>query len=152
MTKTRRITCPLLIASALMVGAYILRPGEQSSGPADASGGQVSHPTQLSSCQTGWANCKDNRDLVEHYSEMPAAIAACRAMADSRSKYGTPEWPWLKFGQFKAGDDFPKTGLITIIEPEAKFQNGFGAMERVTVGCLYDLRSRHVIDVGISEP
>jgi hypothetical protein len=49
------------------------------------------------------------------------------------AKYGTPEWPWLKFGRFLKGDDFPRTGVISLVEKDAKFSNAFGAMVHVTV-------------------
>jgi len=36
------------------------------------------------------------------------------------------------------------------IEPDAQFQNGFGAMAHSRVTCTYDLRAGKVIDVAIT--
>ena len=62
----------------------------------------------------------------------------------------TPEWPDLMFARFLPGDDY-KSGTATLLDQDVKFQNGFSAMVRARVTCLYDLRRAAVISVKINE-
>ncbi len=149
---TRNLKPPLLIASGLLVAAWAVSsppsPRARNNVMNDAP---VRRVAEVSSCQSEWSRCRDNADLVENYSGMANVRAECRTRADEKAQYGTPEWPWVKFGKYRAGDDYPKTGMIVIGEADARFQNGFGAMAHVAVSCLYDLRSSKVVDVEIEE-
>jgi hypothetical protein len=40
---------------------------------------------------------------------------------------------------------------VTLIERDAQFQNGFGAMVHSQVICKYDMKEKTVLDVTISE-
>jgi hypothetical protein len=100
-----------------------------------------------SPCKTDWSKCADNADIANNFEGYSSAGRACRRQAEDMAKFGTPEWPWFAFGSFYPG---PITGIVTLIEPDAKFQNGFGAMARSRVVCKYDLRSKTVIDVTVS--
>jgi hypothetical protein len=77
----------------------------------------------------------------------------CKEKGNSEARYGTPEWPGFfsggAFGSFRRGTDYVTTGIVTAIEPDAQFQNGFGAMVHSTVVCKYDLKSKTVISVDI---
>jgi hypothetical protein len=55
------------------------------------------------------------------------------------------------FSSFNSGTNYSSTGIATLIESDAKFQNGFGAMVRSRVVCQYDLRTKKVINVSISD-
>jgi hypothetical protein len=75
----------------------------------------------------------------------------CKDEARRLAKYGEPKFPSLvAFGTFLRGDDYIKTGVVTLFEDEAQFQNGFGAMVHSTVKCKYDLNSEKVVNVSIS--
>lgn len=87
--------------------------------------------------------------MVNNYKGWFDARYACKLEATDRAKYGTPEWPSFFFSHFYPGTDF-STGFATLIEPKAKFQNGFGAMAHSQVVCRYDLRTKQVIGVNIS--
>jgi hypothetical protein len=54
------------------------------------------------------------------------------------------------FSTFHAGDDYPKTGRIVLIEKDAQFSNAFGAMVHSRVTCTYDLDQKKVVDVSIA--
>lgn len=75
----------------------------------------------------------------------------CQRAAEDRAKYGSPKWPWLSFGSFRGGKDYVETGQVIAIEPDAQFQNGFGAMVHSRVVCRYDLNADKVTDVFIFE-
>jgi hypothetical protein len=110
-------------------------------------------PTQKELCQKDWTRCTDNEDLVNNYSGWLKVQAECQVDATERAKYGSPDWgSWLrpKFGVFLKGTDYITTGTAVAIDPDVKFQNGFGAMARSEVRCTYDLRARRVVDVVIT--
>lgn len=118
---------------------------------AESQGAAVTPPPPPApSCKTEWRLCKDNSDLANNYREMSKAQVACKIRADDSAKYGAPEWPWLVFSSFLPGADAPKVGILTLIEKDAKFSNAFGAMQRVTVICVYDFVSHTVTDIQIN--
>ena len=69
--------------------------------------------------------------------------------AKKLAKYGSPSFPFIYFTRFHRGSDYVRTGLATLIEPEAEFQNGYGAMVHSVVTCKYDLNSQQVVDVSV---
>jgi hypothetical protein len=109
-----------------------------------------SYKSQISACRDDWQKCTDNEQLVNNYRDYTDAKVSCKMRANDMARYGTPEWPWGIFGTFYSGSDYVKTGKVRLVEDDAKFSNGFGAMVRSRVNCLYDLRSKSVIDVSIN--
>jgi hypothetical protein len=100
-------------------------------------------------CKSDWHLCSDNADLVNNYSDISYGQVSCKMEATKRAKYGTPEWPWLPFNHFYPGSSV-KNGTVALIEPDAKFSNGFGAMVHSRVTCMYDLNTRQVTDAIIA--
>ena len=100
-------------------------------------------------CKVDWHSCLDNADMVNNYHDWPTVQTRCKSSAKDSAKYGTPEFPWFSFGSFLRGSDYPKTGIVTTIEPDAQFSNGFGAMVHTRVVCKYDLKSNAVLDVSL---
>ncbi|WP_220792505.1 hypothetical protein [Gluconacetobacter diazotrophicus] len=111
-------------------------------------------PAITSSCRDNWKACHDNEDLMNNYHGVAEARAKCQEEGDRRAAFGTPKWPgfWSggSFGHFDAGSDGPRTGRLTIVEPDAQFQNQFGAMAHSTVLCLYDFDQKTVQSIQIS--
>jgi hypothetical protein len=106
---------------------------------------------QIGLCRSDWTKCADNAQLANNYSRWFDAKAACKTEANERAQYGTPVWPWLSyFGTFRTGKDYVTSGIAVAIEPDAQFQNGFGAMVHSRVTCTYDLRAQRVVSVDIS--
>jgi hypothetical protein len=105
---------------------------------------------QQASCRENWAKCKDNTDIMKNYKNYRDAAYSCKDAANNQASYGTPDWPWGAFETYRTGDSGPKSGEIELIEGRAKFENGFGAMKRVFVRCVYDLNSRKVQYVEIN--
>jgi hypothetical protein len=107
--------------------------------------------TTVPSCETDWMRCANNSDLVNIYLKNYSAQDACKAEAIERARYGDPKFPSLYyFGTFYTGDEYPKTGIAILIEKDAQYQNGFGAMAHSQVTCTYDLRAKRVVSVDIS--
>ena len=104
----------------------------------------------VSPCKTDWTKCADNSDMVNNFKGWVDVQRGCKRQATDMAKYGTPELAWFPFSSFYPGTDF-STGIVTAIEPDARFSNGFGAMVRSRVVCKYDLRTNKVIDVSIGE-
>jgi hypothetical protein len=100
-------------------------------------------------CKSDWTKCTDNADMANTYDHWSYVQVDCKMEADKLARFGTPEWPWLPFGHFRPGTNY-NTGIVTLIEPKAKFQNGFGAMAHSQVTCIYDLHTKKVISVDIS--
>lgn len=135
----------IVTAVAVIIGALIfMSPKDNSTNTSSAK------QTAASPCVSDWAQCADNSDMANHYSNWSSAQTACKYEAADRAKYGTPEWPWFAFSSFYPGANYSTTGVAALIEPDAKFQNAFGAMARSRVICQYDLRTKKVIDVAIS--
>ena len=103
------------------------------------------------SCKTDWTLCADNAEVANKYSKWFDAQFECKQAATKQARYGTPVFPSLYFfSTFLRGNDYVTTGQATLIEPEAQFQNGFGAMVHSRVTCAYDLRAQRVLSVDIS--
>lgn len=101
----------------------------------------------MTACISDWTKCTDNADMVNNYKGWFDAQYDCKLEATNLAKFGTPEWPRLYFSNFYPGTDY-STGNVTLVEPKAKFQNGFGAMEHSRIYCRYDLRTKKVLFVS----
>jgi hypothetical protein len=101
-------------------------------------------------CQLDWTKCSDNEDVVNNYGKWSEVEVDCKMQAEKQARYGTPVWPWLAFGSFYKGTNYVSSGIAVVIEPDAQFQNGFGAMVHSQVECTYDLGARRAISVDIS--
>jgi hypothetical protein len=104
-----------------------------------------------SSCNEDWAKCTDNSDLMNHYWKMGEAQSACKRALDQSVKFGDPEWTWGAFGSFWNGDDYPKTGLVKLVDPDVKIPNGFGAKVHSKVECWYDLKKKSAVIMSVQE-
>jgi len=107
-------------------------------------------PTQADLCRSDWTKCADNEQLVNNYRNWSDVQVDCQYAANERAKYGNPDWPWIPFGSFYAGNNYISSGIATAIETDAQFSNGFGAKVHSRVTCRYDLRAKRVMDVNIS--
>lgn len=142
------ISSAIAVVIVLVVGYNLIK-----SNSSDTSPGSTAAATEpAASCKTDWHLCSDNADLINNNSSILGAQIACKSSANDLAKFGSPEWPWLPFGSFYKGDDGVKTGKLRLVEKDAKFQNGFGAMAHVIVNCTYDLTSKSVIDVSVDQP
>ena len=101
------------------------------------------------SCRVEWRSCKDNLQMVNTYSHWRRVRVECRSAATQLMRYGEPNFPWFAFRSFLQGDDYPRAGIVTVIEPRAQFRNGLGAVVSGRVVCRYDLRIGQVLDVQI---
>jgi hypothetical protein len=114
-------------------------------------GNSNNQPNAPPSCKSDWKKCTDNAELVNNYSKWFNAQFECKQQALKQALYGTPIFPSLYFfSNFFPGTNYITTGTATLIEPDAQFQNGFGAMVHSTVTCTYDLRGERVVNVEIS--
>ena len=101
-------------------------------------------------CESDWKKCVDNEQLVNSATKWAEVQGACKAIASGMARYGTPKWPPAPFRTFFAGNDYITSGKAVAIEPDAQFQNTFGATVHSRVTCTYDLQADQVIDVSIS--
>jgi hypothetical protein len=88
--------------------------------------------------------------MANNYSGWISAKALCKTEANENARFGTPQWPWLAFSTFYKGNSYASSGRSILIEPDAQFSNGFGAMVHSQVVCEYDLRAKKVINVSVS--
>lgn len=92
-------------------------------------------------CVSDYKKCSDNEEVVErHKSKNHVSISVeCLFAAKALARFGEPEFPSLSFTRYFPGHDYIERGTATLIEDDARFQNGFGAKEHVAVTCSYDL-------------
>ena len=118
-------------------------------GPGKETGSTAAPKAPESPCKADWTQCADKTDLMKNYSGMPKAMIACKFAAINLASYGSPEFPWIPFRMI-LDTDYKTDGIAVLGEPDAKFQNGFGAMVRSRVICQYNLRENKVVDVDIA--
>jgi hypothetical protein len=130
---------------ALLVIAGKLLPSDDKKATSPAN------DEKASNCTSDWTKCTNNADLINHYSKMYEATSACKRALEQSVKFGDPEWTWGAFGSFRIGDDYPKTGLVKIIDTDVKIPNGFGAKAHSKVECWYDLNKKSATIMSIIE-
>lgn len=101
------------------------------------------------SCRTDFRQCADNADLVNHHERTMKAQVACQMAGDGAARYGKPEWPRFSFSRFRVGRDAVESGVLTLIEPESRYSNMYGAMQRASVYCDYDFTAAKVKGINI---
>ena len=106
---------------------------------------EAAHPT----CRTNWRVCTNNSDLMEHSQAASIISSVCQTAANEAARYGKPEWSWVPFGSYLRGQDYPRTGIITVIDERVKFQNGFGVYGASRAVCVYDMQSRTIVNLSI---
>jgi hypothetical protein len=124
------------IAAVGIIG--VLATSDTSSSPAPVE----------NACKSDWHACKDNGDLINNYFRMYKAHVACKMAAEKVAKYGDPKFPSLYFRSYRVGDDV-KNGKAILVEPDARYQNAFGAMVHSEVTCFYDLASDQVDNIEV---
>jgi hypothetical protein len=134
--RPQAIGC-LILAGLCVVGFIVWMIIGSGSGPSAPS------------CGDDFSKCANNADVVNHATLWTEVEADCEVEAEHEAEYGTPVWPMLPFSHYSDGDDFVKTGIATAVEPDAQFQNGFGAMVHSTVICKFDLRNHKVLSVAV---
>ena len=92
-------------------------------------------------CHDDITLCKDNADVIKNFKNVSYAINMCKKAAAEKAKWGTPQWSDDIFPYYNTGNDFPKTKIIEITDRNARFSNGFGAMSKATVDCVYDFNN-----------
>jgi len=107
-------------------------------------------PDEHAACRGDWHKCKDNADLVNNSGEWSRVEVDCKIAAEKSARYGSPKWPWFAFGSFFKGSNYVQTGRVVAVEPDAQFQNGFGAYVHSRVTCDYDLTLKNVTNVYVT--
>lgn len=127
--------CTLGSAAALLPDHK--QPGTKA---ADVKAAEVKSPkVQQPSCKTQWKLCTDNGDMANNYENWSWVKGRCGEAADKTAKYDDPKWSWKTFSYIIRGDDYPKTGIVTLVDQDVKFQNKFGTYVKSKVTCEYDL-------------
>jgi len=132
----------------LFLGGLLLVGHVYNLGPKTSSTTETATPEAPSCKNDDWSKCADNEEMANSNAwYWVSATTACKRAANRVAKYGDPKWPWLPFSHYKSGDSYAKTGIAVLIEPDAQFQNGFGAWAHVKVICTYDLREKKVTNI-----
>jgi hypothetical protein len=127
-----------------VVGLVVIGALVTDNGSHDASEAQTG-------CRTDYLECSDLKQALDENDEILSASTTCQMRAEDRAKYGETEFPWTPFGSAKVDGSNLRQGRIVLVEHDAQFQNGFGAMQNVTVECHYDLISDRVTALDIRE-
>lgn len=140
--------CGGVFAIIIGLGALLAFIGNNSKPDATHTAAAVSSPN---TCKEKWSLCADNADFINNYSKTFDAQYACKELTNRRVRFGDPEWSWTPFGKFRRGDDFPKTGIVKLIDDDVKIQNAFGTKLHGFVECWYDFNSKTATIVDLSE-
>ena len=70
---------------------------------------------------------------------------SCQYAAKKLAKHGSPSFR-SSVQSLPHRQRLREDRIAALIEPEAEFQNGYGAMVHSVVTCKYDLNSQHVVD------
>ena len=100
-----------------------------------------------SSCDSNWHACRDNADLMNHYSRVDDMRSACDDRAGSIRH---PESATKSFNLFRNGDDYIKTGVAELIDKNSLAQNQFGTWVDVGVVCDYDMGKNAVTSLQMA--
>jgi hypothetical protein len=134
---------------ALYAMGFVILVGIISAFPSKES--KDGEPPTVPTCKTDWKLCSDNGDLVNNWRDWVGVRVACKMAAEESAKYGEPKFPWHYFDTYMKGKTFIEQGVALVIEPDAQFMNGFGAMVHSRVECRYDLKEKKVISVRVRE-
>lgn len=102
-------------------------------------------------CKSDYKKCADNTELVNNYDGITAARSACKRAVNDHVQYGEPSWSWYEgFEGFFTGDDFPKTGVVRMLDEQVKIQNQYGTNVKSKVTCNYDMSTKKVLQIAIN--
>ena len=148
----------LLYVSALV--SIVVTPDRDASQPpsppAGAAGAAPSSgrpATPVPACASDWQACADNHDMATHHTGWRDVLRACQDETNYAARFGQPDWgaPDAPFPTYAAGRDFPRTGRVTVVEPNVRFQDGLGGYIDAEVRCSYDLSTAEVTALAIDE-
>lgn len=139
-----------LLAAVMVIAAIAGSNDDSKSGSAGSAPSETASTPPAKDCSSRWADCADNADMVNHWSDWTKVQAACEVEAESEAKYGTPKFPWGAFDSYLKGNNYITTGIATAIENDAQFSNAFGGMVHSGVICHYDLKADKVTDISIT--
>ena len=103
---------------------------------------------ESATCRDNYTVCASQDQLVETYKRMNEARSDCKREAQKLARYGDAQLPSLPFLSYFPPESSINTGKISLVENEARYQNGFGAMQHTIVTCIYDLDARDVVEVA----
>ncbi|CAA0112396.1 Uncharacterised protein [Starkeya nomas] len=98
-------------------------------------------------CHHDYTKCTWQEQLVTKYKRIEEARADCVEVAKKLARYGDAQFPDMPFQGYLPNEKSVDTGKLSLIENDARYQNGFGAWQHVTLTCLYDLDAREVVEV-----
>jgi len=98
-----------------------------------------------SKCAEDWRECSLLQSYI-HNGFVDDGRSACKRAAQEAARFGEPELPWRSFNSIQGTrEEFMRDDIIYLIEDDAQFQNGFGAMQNVKAVCKYSLRTGTVL-------
>jgi len=106
---------------------------------------------EIATCRNDYIACASQEELVDTYQDMTEAHTSCKRAARKLSRYGDADLPFFSFESYFPYENSAKSGKISLIENNARFQNEFGAMEHVKLKCAYDLKTKKVLEIFASK-
>lgn len=103
-------------------------------------------------CKKTKKACADNGDVVNIHHSGFYSPPGCKYLAEQNAKWGDIDWGgWLEanFASFRSGNSYHLNGTIIFIDNVAKYQNGFGAMQKTTTYCQVDMDKGEAISVWV---
>lgn len=102
-------------------------------------------------CRTDYTRCLSVKMLIETYRGMAAARKSCEERTADIAKWSfrftsTPAYTTYYNSEYEL-KQIQTEGTLRLLEPDAEFQNGFGAWRRQRLVCYYDLKKSRAIMV-----
>jgi hypothetical protein len=128
--------------------AGLIAMGAAGNAPSREDVAEKANPT----CKSDWKLCKSNLEVILTYKYGHSwPQHQCLEAAKRSAKFGTPVFPdWWKAFDKLALQQPAELGTVRLLEDDAQYQNGFGAMAHVQVVCDYSFASDNVVNIQIN--
>lgn len=98
-------------------------------------------------CKSDWKKC-DANGLTSTWEKRNEVRTNCEMRLKKISRFGDPELSFLPFSTVMFSPKLKADGKAIFIEREARLPNGFGAKEKLTIGCMVKLDTLAIEDIG----
>ncbi|MGI9251664.1 MAG: hypothetical protein ACR2PR_10770 [Pseudohongiellaceae bacterium] len=102
-------------------------------------------------CEKDWRDCVTVSQFKRENNLWFEYVARCKRTAESQAKYGDVDWGgWFtpNFDYYGTSSDI-QSGVITLIDNVAQYQNVFGGRVKAQTDCTVNLNTGSLVDIKI---
>jgi hypothetical protein len=135
-----------LLASVWLVGKYAPEPPSTAAASVRTD---VSEQPVIT-CRDDWRLCSTDYQLEHEWNGSALSRGECEFAAKAEAKFGTPSVRFRLSRTDTGESTFLRSGKAVFVDLDARYPNEFGAMSHAVVVCTYDLDTKEVEKVDIS--